>query len=149
MQVIEGVHRETLKNHSLKIVGRGGRAKLRVVKALDAMQVFELISSFVDEVYFHPNYVCICFKWGTHEVDSSQQLTAWIVDALHLLRELLPPKQHAHLRLDVQDVQRLLLATNDVSRLLPPAESLHPIKHAMRRRSGSEAPTKAGGTGQA
>ena len=111
MQVIEGVHRETLKNHSLKIVGRGGRAKLRVVKALDAMQVFELISSFVDEVYFHPNYVCICFKWGTHEVDSSQQLTAWIVDALHLLRELLPPKQHAHLRLDVQDVQRLLLRT--------------------------------------
>ena len=44
-------------------------------------------------------------------MDSSQQLTAWIVDALHLLRELLPPKQHAHLRLDVQDVQRLLLRT--------------------------------------
>ena len=79
-KVMEGVHRQTLKNHALKLVSRGGR--LRVTKVLDTMQVFHLISSVVDEVYCHPNYVCICFKWGMHEVDASHQLSAWIVDAL-------------------------------------------------------------------
>lgn len=38
-----------LKNHSLKLVSRRG-GKLRAAKVLDTMQVFHLISSFVDEV---------------------------------------------------------------------------------------------------
>ena len=109
-KVIEGVHRQTHKNHALKLVSRGGR--LRVTKVLDTMQVFHLISSFVDEVYCHPNYVCICFKWGMHEVDASHQLSAWIVDALHLLRELLPPRKHPYFRLGAHDMQRVLLRTS-------------------------------------
>jgi len=106
-KVMEGVHRQTQKNHALKLVPRGGR--LRATKVLDKMQVFHLISSFVDEVFCHPNYVCVCFKWGTHEVDASHQLSAWIVDALHLLRELLPPSKHPYFRLGAHDMQRVLL----------------------------------------
>ena len=50
-------------------------------------------------------------KWGMHEVDASHQLSAWCVDALHLLRELLP-KEQSYFWLSAQDMQRVLLRTS-------------------------------------
>ncbi|KAL1503705.1 hypothetical protein AB1Y20_012178 [Prymnesium parvum] len=110
-KVMEGVHRQTQKNHSLKIVSlcQGG---LRVTRAFDTMQAFHMICSFVDEVFCHPRYVCICMKWGMHEVDSSHQLSKWIVESARVLLEVLPPKQQKsarYLRLSALDVQHLLL----------------------------------------
>jgi len=111
-KVMEGVHRQTQKNHSLKIVSLGGRGTVCATKAFDTMQAFHMICSFVDEVYCHPSYVCVCMKWGMHEVDSSHQLCKWIVESVRVLLEVLPARQRKssqYLRLGPTDVQHLLL----------------------------------------
>lgn len=108
---MEGVHRQTQKNHSLKIVSLH-RNNVRAVKAFDTMQAFHMISSFVDEIYCHPNYVCICMRWGMHEVDSSHQLSKWIVESARLLFEVLAPQEQKtsrYMRLGPLEVQKLLL----------------------------------------
>ena len=97
--------------NSLKIVSTCS-GQLRASKPLDPMHAFYLICSFVDEVYSHSSYVCLCMKWGMHEVDASHQLSSLVRDALHLLRELLPPDERegcAHLRLGGKEMQRVLL----------------------------------------
>lgn len=115
-KVLEGVERATHKNFSLKLVPRAKR-RLRAAKPLEPLQVSYLIMSFVHEVYVHPNYVCICLKWGMHEIDSSHQLSAWIVEASHLLDELvqshplLTAPGRRYLRLSAKELQRLLLRT--------------------------------------
>mmetsp|Transcript_62444 Transcript_62444/g.103882 ORF Transcript_62444/g.103882 Transcript_62444/m.103882 type:complete len:276 (+) Transcript_62444:54-881(+) len=115
-KVVEGVEKTTLRNFALKIV-HTGKCVWRGNKSLDLMQALHLIASFVDEVFCHPNYVCICMKWGMHEVDSSNQLSAWIVDASRLLAELLhgqQPRSSRHslyLRVSAHELQRLLLRT--------------------------------------
>ena len=51
-------------------------------------------------------------KWGMHEVDSSHQLSKWIVESARVLLELLPSNQRdalKYLRLGSTDVQHLLL----------------------------------------
>jgi len=116
-KVLEGVERSTHKNFSLKIVPRAKGRRLRAVKPLEPLQVSYLIMSFVHEVYVHPNYVCVCLKWGMHEIDSSHQLSAWIVEASHLLDELvqshpsLTASSRRYLRLSAKELQRLLLRT--------------------------------------
>jgi hypothetical protein len=114
-EVTEGVQRETQRNYSVKIVSRHVTARLGPAGAgrqLDPMQAFYLICSFVDEVFAQPHSVCLCMKWGCHEVDASHQLSCLILDALDLLRELLPPEERhkcRRLRLNRADLQRVLL----------------------------------------
>lgn len=108
---MEGVHRQTQKNHSLKIVSLL-RSNSLPTKAMDTMQAFFMICKFVNEVYCHPNYVCVCMKWGMHELDSSHQLSKWIVESARLLIEVLPPHERKgaqYIRLDAFEVQKLLL----------------------------------------
>ena len=71
-----------------------------------------MIISFVDEVFCHPSYVCVCMKWGMHEVDSSHQLANWVVESVRVLLEVLPPQQQKasqYLRLGPTALQHLLL----------------------------------------
>ena len=69
------------------------------------------------ELFVHPDYVCICLRWGMHEVDASHQLSAWIVEAALLLDELVDSDPRfadhprRHLRLSAKELQRLLLRT--------------------------------------
>ena len=116
-EVVEGVKRDTHKNYSLKIVRWRNAARLSAAATagarLDPMRAFYLISSFVDEVFSEPNQITLCMKWGSHEVDVSHQLSCIILNALKLLRELLPPndQQSACVRLQRTDLQRVLLRT--------------------------------------
>mmetsp|Transcript_49694 Transcript_49694/g.111721 ORF Transcript_49694/g.111721 Transcript_49694/m.111721 type:complete len:216 (-) Transcript_49694:644-1291(-) len=48
-KVMEGVHMQTHKNHSIKVVTLR-RGSMRAGKAFDTMQAFHMICSFVDEV---------------------------------------------------------------------------------------------------
>ena len=76
------------------------------------MHSFYLIASFVEAVYVAPRYVGVVMKWGMHEVDASHQLSCVLLDALELLRELLPTERRAestHYKLDATQVQQLLL----------------------------------------
>ena len=111
-RVMEGIQQATHKNFSLKFVPtRSGR--LRASGALDPLQLCYLICAFVDDVYFHPEYVCICMKWGMHEVDASHQLSAWVIDALRLIRELLPDAAACgYMRVTSDELQSLLLRTS-------------------------------------
>ena len=87
-------------------------ARLRPLKPLDPMHSFYLIASFVEAVYVAPRYVGVVMKWGMHEVDASHQLSCVLLDALELLRELLPTERRAestHYKLDATQVQQLLL----------------------------------------
>lgn len=108
---MEGVHKRTQKNYSLKIISLS-HDNVRAVKAFETMQAFHMICSFVDEVFCHPSYVCICMKWGMHEVDSSHQLGKWIVESAGVMLEVLPAEQRKeaqYLRLGPSEVQQLLL----------------------------------------
>jgi len=110
-KIIEGVEHTTQRNFSLKIVSTR-EAPPRSTTTICPMQAYYLISSFVDEVYLHPNYMCMCMKWGMHDIDSSHQLSHIILDALCLLLEVLPAEQRArcsYLRLSAIDVQHVLL----------------------------------------
>ena len=75
-------------------------------------QAFYLISHFVDEVFAQPDHVCLCMRWGCHEVDSSHHLSCLVLNALELLLELLPSPEDVgckHIRLPRVDLQRILL----------------------------------------
>jgi len=115
-EVVEGVHRQSQRNYSLKIISRRGAHKLRAAggskRQLDPMRSFYLICSFVDEVYATADKVCLCMKWGSHEVDASHQMACLVLDALDLLFELLPPNvssPYEFPKLDSSGLQRLLL----------------------------------------
>lgn len=110
--VHEGVHRKLQRNYSIKIVSRSGLRPEPGIMRLDPMQTFYLVSSFVDEVFATPRTLALCMKWGTHEVDQAHRMSELVLDALDLLRELLPPGEHSQpksFRLDREDLQNLLL----------------------------------------
>ena len=116
-KIIECVHRASARNYSLNIISSRGLHRLRVSGpstskgTMEPMQAFYWISSFVEEVFSHPNYVAIVLKWGSHDVDSHHQLSVRISDALRLVRELLSPEEarRAYFRLSARELQRLLL----------------------------------------
>ena len=68
------------------------------------------------QVFTHPNYVCIVLRWGMHEVDNSNQISAAIIDVIRLLKDLIPAeaspchqRKWQHLQVSGDVLQKLFL----------------------------------------
>ena len=78
---------------------------------LRAQVCSRLLGQCLEEVYEGANHVCIVMHWGTHELDAHHQLAASVLEALRLLRELVPPAEvpAGDLMLQKADAQRLMM----------------------------------------
>ena len=109
--IVEGLHLLSSQSVALKLVSKGF-ARLGVDREKSqALVRSQLLGQCLEEVYEGPNHVCIAMRWGTHELDAHHQLAASVLEALRLLRELVPaselPKDGLMLR--KADTQRLML----------------------------------------
>ena len=105
------VHLETNESRALKLLSKSSMRFQLDKEPLQARVCSELLSQCLEEVYEGPNHVCIVMHWGTHELDGKHQLAAAVLEALRLLRELVPPAELASdgLMLRKADTQRLML----------------------------------------
>jgi len=88
--VVEGVHISTNRPHSLKLISKNSQLKLQQHPQLPKADCSRRLSQCVEEVYEGPNHVCLVMHYGTHELDSEHDLSVAILEALRLLREVMP-----------------------------------------------------------
>lgn len=137
-KIIEAVENSSQKNFSLKIVPLN-RHRRGSKQPADPMHLMHLISLTVNDAYCHPNYVCMCMKWGMHEVDSSHQLSTWLVETALLLRELSlwggKQKMDPYVRIPPRELVRILLRTSCLDLYLRSNWELpYPQQHERERR---------------
>ena len=117
--VVEGVHLRTQQSHALKLVSKDSKRMRRVGSdgvrlgsdAIRSRACSRLLGQCLEEVYEGPNHVCIVLRWGTHELDADHQLAVAVLEALRLLRELVPEAELPPdgMMLPKADTQRLML----------------------------------------
>jgi hypothetical protein len=111
--VVEGLHLDTHRSHALKLLSKQSpRFRTRTLghRSLGPRVCCRLLAQCIEEVYEGPNHVAMVMHWGTHELDCQHDLSVAVLEALRLLRELLPPDElpQEGLKLGAQDIQKLM-----------------------------------------
>jgi len=108
--IVEGQHLATQQSHALKLLSKRSN-RFEPTTGLKGRNYSHLLSQCVEELYEGPNHVCMVMRWGTHELDEHHELAAAVLEALRLLRELLPPSSlpREGLMLQKADARRLML----------------------------------------
>ena len=102
--VVEGVCLRGQRSHALKLLskssprfhmplphdGHGGHDGGNSVSRLGPRAVSQLLAQCLEEVYEGPNHVCLVMHWGSHELDHHHGLAVAVLEALRLLREVMP-----------------------------------------------------------
>ena len=110
--VVEGLHLATQRSHALKLLSKQSPRFVRETgrRSLGPRVCCRLLAHCIEEVYEGPNHVALVMHWGTHELDSQHDLSVAVLEALRLLRELLPPSElpREGLKLSASDLQKLM-----------------------------------------
>ena len=112
--IVEGLHLTTHRSHVLKLLSKQSprfrRSRDISKRGLGPRVCYRLLSQCIEEVYEGPNHVAMVMHWGTHELDAHHDLSAAVLEALRLLRELLPPSElpREGLKLGAMDTQKLM-----------------------------------------
>jgi len=112
--VVEGLHLATHRSHALKLLSKQSprfrSSRDRGGRGLGPRVCCRLLAQCIEEVYEGPNHVAMVMHWGTHELDCHHDLSIAVLEALRLLRELLPPEElpPEGLMLGAADTQKLM-----------------------------------------
>lgn len=110
--IVEGLHLDTHRSHALKLLSKQSpRFRTRNGRcSLGPRYCCQLLAQCIEEVYEGPNHVAMVMHWGTHELDSHHDVSIAVLEALRLLRELLPPSElpKEGLKLGAEDLQKLM-----------------------------------------
>jgi len=109
--IVEGVHLHSRQSRTLKLLRKRSPRMRLCQEGLRSRVCSRLLGQCLEEVYEGANHVCIVMHWGTHELDAHHQLAASVLEALRLLRELVPPTEvpAGDLMLQKADAQRLMM----------------------------------------
>ena len=109
--VVEGLHLRTRRSHALKLLSKRSPRLARGGNGCLQPAVCSRLKQCLEEIYEGPNHVCLVMPWGTHELDARHELSASVLEALRLLRELLPRSKASDdsLMLKAQDTQKLMM----------------------------------------
>ena len=107
--VVEGLHRVRGSSHALKLVTKR-RSSSRHARRLSPRKCQALLAQCLEEVYELPHHVCLVWAHGTHDVDIQHDgcLSGMVLDALKVLKELMPERQKGEIMLQGGDTQRLI-----------------------------------------
>ena len=88
--LVEGLHRKTHRSHALKLLSKDSNRLRTNAQRAHTRACAHQLGRCVEEVYEGPNHVCIVMAWGMHHLDAEHQIASSVLDALRLLREVLP-----------------------------------------------------------
>jgi len=109
--VVLGQHLQTGQSHALKLLSKHSKRLRLGQQGTQARTCSRLLGQCLEELYEGPNHVCLVMRWGSHELDERHELSASVLEALRLLREVVPDADlpPGGLVLSKADAQRLLL----------------------------------------
>lgn len=86
------------------------RSSSRHARRLSPRKCQALLAQCLEEVYELPHHVCLVWAHGTHDVDIQHDgcLSGMVLDALKVLKELMPERQKGEIMLQGGDTQRLI-----------------------------------------
>lgn len=107
--IVEGLHRVRGSSHALKLVSKR-RSSSRHARRLSPRKCQALLAQCLEEVYELPHHVCLVWAHGTHDVDAQHDgcLSGMVLDALNVLKELMPERHKGEIMLKGGDTQRLI-----------------------------------------
>ena len=102
---------QTGQSHALKLLSKHSKRLRLGQQGTQARTCSRLLGQCLEELYEGPNHVCLVMRWGSHELDERHELSASVLEALRLLREVVPDADlpPGGLVLSKADAQRLLL----------------------------------------
>ena len=107
--IVEGLHRVRGSSHALKLVSKR-RSSSRHAQRFSPRKCQALLAQCLEEVYELPHHVCLVWAHGTHDVDAQHDgcLSGMVLDALNVLKELMPERHKGEIMLKGGDTQRLI-----------------------------------------
>lgn len=107
--IVEGLHRVRGSSHALKLVSKR-RSSSRHARRFSPRKCQALLAQCLEEVYELPHHVCLVWAHGTHDVDAQHDgcLSGMVLDALNVLKELMPERHKGEIMLKGGDTQRLI-----------------------------------------